>query len=381
MLRVAIAGFGIVGKRRRTCIDLNSSMEVVAVCDKTFESKGVFPDGVRYYPNYQDLLTEELDVLFVCLTNDVNPDATIAGLQSGLHVFCEKPPGRNLADIKQVKSEQILLGNGSDEVLDLIFRTFCEPGEEEVLILPPTYGMYSVLAKLNNIIVKEVPLNKNFEIEIDSVLEAVNQKTKIIFICSPNNPSGNAIPLDQIEQLLDRFKGILVVDEAYIDFSEQKSALSILDQYPQLLVCQTFSKAYGLAGIRLGMCYANPLIIDYFNKIKPPYNVNSLTQSRALAQLETSESIQNQVISLISERKKLEQELKQFDFVSKIYPSDANFLLVVVDDANKRYDQFLDAGVVLRNRSRLQGCNNALRVTVGTPEENTNFIKICKIID
>ena len=288
---------------------------------------------------------------------------------------------RTLADVKQVKSEQILLGNGSDEVLDLIFRTFCEPGEEEVLILPPTYGMYSVLAKLNNIIVKEVPLNKNFEIEIDSVLEAVNQKTKIIFICSPNNPSGNAIPLDQIEQLLDRFKGILVVDEAYIDFSEQKSALSILDQYPQLLVCQTFSKAYGLAGIRLGMCYANPLIIDYFNKIKPPYNVNSLTQSRALAQLETSESIQNQVISLISERKKLEQELKQFDFVSKIYPSDANFLLVVVDDANKRYDQFLDAGVVLRNRSRLQGCNNALRVTVGTPEENTNFIKICKIID
>ena len=288
---------------------------------------------------------------------------------------------RTLADVKQVKSEQILLGNGSDEVLDLIFRTFCEPGEEEVLILPPTYGMYSVLAKLNNIIVKEVPLNKNFEIEIDSVLKAVNQKTKIIFICSPNNPSGNAIPLDQIEQLLDRFKGILVVDEAYIDFSEQKSALSILDQYPQLLVCQTFSKAYGLAGIRLGMCYANPLIIDYFNKIKPPYNVNSLTQSRALAQLETSESIQNQVISLISERKKLEQELKQFDFVSKIYPSDANFLLVVVDDANKRYDQFLDAGVVLRNRSRLQGCNNALRVTVGTPEENTNFIKICKIID
>ena len=293
----------------------------------------------------------------------------------------QKKLKRTLADVKQVKSEQILLGNGSDEVLDLIFRTFCEPGEEEVLILPPTYGMYSLLAKLNNIIVKEVPLNKNFEIEIDSVLEAVNQKTKIIFICSPNNPSGNAIPLDQIEQLLDRFKGILVVDEAYIDFSEQKSTLSILDQYPQLLVCQTFSKAYGLAGIRLGMCYANPLIIDYFNKIKPPYNVNSLTQSRALAQLETTESIQDQVISLISERKKLEQELKQFDFVSKIYPSDANFLLVVVDDANKRYDQFLDAGVVLRNRSSLQGCNNALRVTVGTPEENTNFIKICKIID
>ena len=288
---------------------------------------------------------------------------------------------RTLARIKQVNEEQILLGNGSDEVLDLIIRTFCEPGEEEVLVLPPTYGMYAVLAKLNNVSVKEVPLNKNFEIEIDSVIEAVNPKTKIIFVCSPNNPSGNSIPFDQIKELLKSFSGIIVIDEAYIDFSQEKSALSILDQYPQLLVCQTFSKAYGLAGIRLGMCFANPLVIDYFNKIKPPYNVNSLTQSRALVKLGETESIKNQVIELISERKMLEQELKQFDFVTKIYPSDANFLLVVVDNAIKRYDQFLAAGVVLRNRSSLQGCKNALRVTVGTPEENIKFIKICKTID
>ena len=288
---------------------------------------------------------------------------------------------RTLARIKQVNEEQILLGNGSDEVLDLIIRTFCEPGEEEVLVLPPTYGMYAVLAKLNNVGVKEVPLNKNFEIEIDSVIEAVNPKTKIIFVCSPNNPSGNSIPFDQIKELLKSFSGIIVIDEAYIDFSQEKSALSILDQYPQLLVCQTFSKAYGLAGIRLGMCFANPLVIDYFNKIKPPYNVNSLTQSRALVKLGEIESIKNQVIELISERKMLEQELKQFDFITKIYPSDANFLLVVVDNAIKRYDQFLAAGVVLRNRSSLQGCKNALRVTVGTPEENIKFIKICKTID
>ena len=288
---------------------------------------------------------------------------------------------RTLARIKQVNEEQILLGNGSDEVLDLIIRTFCEPGEEEVLVLPPTYGMYAVLAKLNNVGVKEVPLNKNFEIEIDSVIEAVNPKTKIIFVCSPNNPSGNSIPFDQIKELLKSFSGIIVIDEAYIDFSQEKSALSILDQYPQLLVCQTFSKAYGLAGIRLGMCFANPLVIDYFNKIKPPYNVNSLTQSRALVKLGETESINNQVIELISERKMLEQELKQFDFITKIYPSDANFLLVVVDNAIKRYDQFLAAGVVLRNRSSLQGCKNALRVTVGTPEENIKFIKICKTID
>ena len=288
---------------------------------------------------------------------------------------------RTLAKIKQVNEEQILLGNGSDEVLDLIIRTFCEPGEEEVLVLPPTYGMYAVLAKLNNVSVKEVPLNKNFEIEIDSVIEAVNPKTKIIFVCAPNNPSGNSIPLDQIKVLLKSFSGIIVIDEAYIDFSQEKSALSILDQYPQLLVCQTFSKAYGLAGIRLGMCFADQLVIDYFNKIKPPYNVNSLTQSRALVKLGEIESIKDQVIELISERKMLEQELKQFDFITKIYPSDANFLLVVVDNAIKRYDQFLAAGVVLRNRSSLQGCKNALRVTVGTPEENIKFIKICKTID
>ena len=252
---------------------------------------------------------------------------------------------RTLAKIKQVNEEQILLGNGSDEVLDLIIRTFCEPGEEEVLVLPPTYGMYAVLAKLNNVSVKEVPLNKNFEIEIDSVIEVVNPKTKIIFVCSPNNPSGNTIPLDQIKELLKNFSGIIVIDEAYIDFSQEKSALSLLDQYPQLLVCQTFSKAYGLAGIRLGMCFANPLVIDYFNKIKPPYIVNSLTQSRALVKLGETESIKDQVIELISERKMLEQELKQFDFVTKIYPSDANFLLIIVDDANKRYNQFLKEGV------------------------------------
>ena len=288
---------------------------------------------------------------------------------------------RTLANIKEVREEQILLGNGSDEVLDLIIRIFCEPGEEEVLVLPPTYGMYSVLAKLNNVSVKEVPLNKNFEIEIDSVLKAVNPKTKIIFVCTPNNPSGNTIPTNQIKQLLKSFSGIIVIDEAYIDFSQEKSALSILDQYPQLLVCQTFSKAYGLAGIRLGVCFANPSVIDYFNKIKPPYNVNSLTQRKALEKLEDSVEINDHVNTVIVERNKLYKELKKFDFVTKIYPSDANFLLMIVDDADKRYNQFLKAGIVLRNRSSLKGCKNTLRVTIGTPKENVNFIKVCKSID
>ena len=288
---------------------------------------------------------------------------------------------RALAEVKGVGPEQILLGNGSDEVLDLIFRTFCEPGEEEVILLPPTYGMYSVLAKLNNIATKEVLLNQAFELDIDLILSEISSKTKIIFVCSPNNPSGNAIPLAQIQTLLDQFSGIVVVDEAYVDFSGEKSALTILNQYPQLLVCQTFSKAYGLAGIRLGMCFADPMVIDYFNKIKPPYNVNTLTQEQAMKRLESAEQVKTQVKELIAERKKLENELLQFGFVKKIFPSDANFLLVVVDDADKRYKAFIAEGVVLRNRSRLQRCENTLRVTVGTPEENIKFIEICKTID
>ena len=288
---------------------------------------------------------------------------------------------RALAKVKGVQPEQILLGNGSDEVLDLIFRTFCEPGAEEVLLLPPTYGMYGVLAKLNNIQIKEVPLNQDFLPDINGILTAVSATTKVIFVCSPNNPSGNAVPLELIKTLLDGFNGIVVVDEAYVDFSEEESALSLLKDYPQLLVCQTFSKAYGLAGIRLGMCFAHPSVIDYFNKIKPPYNVNALSQEQALARLADYKTVQEQVGLLIEERKKLDKALIQFDFIVKIYPSDANFLLMVVDDAYKRYNQFLAAGVVLRNRSRLQGCKNTLRVTVGTPEENSNFIEICKTID
>ena len=199
---------------------------------------------------------------------------------------------RALAKVKGVQPEQILLGNGSDEVLDLIFRTFCEPGAEEVLLLPPTYGMYGVLAKLNNIQIKEVPLNQDFLPDINGILTAVSATTKVIFVCSPNNPSGNAVPLELIKTLLDGFNGIVVVDEAYVDFSEEESALSLLKDYPQLLVCQTFSKAYGLAGIRLGMCFAHPSVIDYFNKIKPPYNVNALSQEQALARLADYKTVQ-----------------------------------------------------------------------------------------
>ena len=288
---------------------------------------------------------------------------------------------RVLAKVKGIMDDQILLGNGSDEVLDLIFRTFCEPSQDEVILLPPTYGMYAVLAQLNKVKTVDVPLNKEFELDLEAIISKVNENTKVIFVCSPNNPSGNAIPMSQIQQLLDQFSGLVVVDEAYIDFSSKGSALSILDDYPRLMICQTFSKAYGLAGIRLGIGMANPVIIKYFNKIKSPYNINTLTQKIALAALSDSSDIQFQVKALISERQQMEKRLSSFDFVKKIYPSDANFLLIEVDDASLRYDQFLTQGLVVRNRSSLLGCNNTLRITVGTPEENISLINACKTID
>ncbi len=288
---------------------------------------------------------------------------------------------RVLAKIKGVSDNQILLGNGSDEVLDLIFRTFCEPGNDEVILLPPTYGMYGVLAQLNSVKVVDVPLDENFELDLAAIMSSVNEKTKLIIVCSPNKPSGNAIPLLQIQSLLDQFSGLVVVDEAYVDFSEGGTALDLLEKYPRLIICQTFSKAYGMAGIRLGIGFAHPTVIDFFNKIKPPYNVNVLTQRKALSVFNLTDVLERQVRELIGERKKMKVKLLSIGFVKKIYPSDANFLLVLVDDAKKRYDQFLEQGIVVRSRSSLLGCANTLRVTIGTPKENITFINACKTLD
>ena len=287
---------------------------------------------------------------------------------------------RTLAKIKGVEANQILLGNGSDEVLDLVFRAFCEPGQDEVILLPPTYGMYAVLAQLNNVKVNTVPLNESFQLDLEGIMKHVNGNTKVIFVCSPNNPTGNSIPLEQIQNLLNQFSGLVVVDEAYVDFSTKGSAVRFLDDYPHLMICQTFSKAYGLAGIRLGMGIADSKIIDYFNKIKPPYNVNVLTQKTAFNSLNDQHTTKEHVKELLAERQKLEKELLNIDFVNKIYPSDANFLLIQVDNASKRYDQLLSLDIVVRNRSSLLGCENTLRITVGTPQENIRLINACKTI-
>jgi histidinol-phosphate aminotransferase len=279
-----------------------------------------------------------------------------------------------LAKQKKVQVNQIVLGNGSDEVLDLLFRAFCEPKIDNVITLPPTYGMYSVLANLNAVENREVLLSKDFQPDIDAILDAVDINTKMIFLCSPNNPTGNSFSDESVVTLLQNFKGLVVIDEAYIDFSKKQSWINELDEYPNLVITQTLSKAYGLAGIRLGICYASSQVILVLNKIKPPYNVNELTQKRALERLAYKEKIQLEIDAIIIERDNLLKVLHEIKYVSKIYPTEANFILIKVDDANKRYGELIAKGIVIRNRTTQPLCENCLRLTIGTAEENIKLI-------
>ncbi len=279
-----------------------------------------------------------------------------------------------LAEQKKVDSKKILLGNGSDEVLDLLFRAFCEPKVDNIITLPPTYGMYKVLAGINDIENREVLITKDFQPNVDVILGKVDKKTKMIFICSPNNPTGNSFDESSILKLLKGFMGLIVIDEAYIDFSEKESWMSKLSDFPNLVVTQTLSKAYGMAGIRLGICIASEEIISILNKIKPPYNVNELTQARAMRRVSNMLRIKSEVSEILDQKKLLIKVLPKIGFVQKVYPSDANFLLVKVDDADKRYDQLLKMGVVVRNRNTQPLCENTLRFTIGTPDENIKLV-------
>ncbi|MDG1375129.1 MAG: histidinol-phosphate transaminase [Flavobacteriaceae bacterium] len=285
-----------------------------------------------------------------------------------------------ISDQKEVALDQILLGNGSDEVLDLIFRAFCEPNSDNILTLPPTYGMYDVLANLNAIENIQVPLSSDFQIEVDLVIENIKPNTKLLFICSPNNPSGNTVDRSAIERLLKAFNGLIVIDEAYIDFTEETSWTQFLNVYPNLIVVQTLSKAYGLAGIRLGICYASKEIIAVLNKIKTPYNVNTLTQEAAVKALHNKDVVSDQIASILNERIRLKKALTAYSFIKKIYPSEANFFLIKVDDANKRYDELIKNGIVVRNRSSQLHCDNCLRITVGSPSENTQLLTLLKTL-
>lgn len=308
-------------------------------------------------------------------------DANENPFENGLNRYPDpkqKSLKKVLSELKKISEDQIILGNGSDELLDLLFRAFCEPNQDSVITLPPTYGMYSVLANLNAVENKEIVLQDDFEPNVDLILKATDETTKILFLCSPNNPTGNSFSEDKMERLLADFSGLIVIDEAYIDFSSKESWLQKIEQFPNLILLQTLSKAYGLAGIRLGILYANSEIIAVLDKIKPPYNVNKLTQEKALERIENYDAVSEEIKLILSEREKLIADLNTIAFIEKIYNSDANFILVKVDEAKKRYDQLLERGIVIRNRSSQELCENCLRITIGTEKENRKLLEILK---
>ncbi len=282
---------------------------------------------------------------------------------------------KKIAEVKSCQPEQIFLGNGSDEPIDLLFRAFCEPGRDNIISIDPTYGMYQVAADINNIEVRKVRLKEDYSFSADELLAAADDNSKLAFVCSPNNPTANLMAKDEMLKLIENFKGLVVVDEAYIDFAPGESLLPELEKYPNLVILQTFSKAWGMAGIRLGMAFASPEIIRIFNKIKYPYNINILTQKKALKLLKKEDDKNGWVKLLLKERKKMAEQLTKFPFVVKVYPSDANFLLVKMYDARGIYDYLVENGIIVRDRSKVILCDDSLRLTVGSEEENEILIE------
>jgi histidinol-phosphate aminotransferase len=277
---------------------------------------------------------------------------------------------KRLSDIKGVPPRNIFLGNGSDEAIDVLFRSFCNPGVDNVILVPPTYGMYEVSANINDIKINKVPLTEEYQLNLEGIAEAIDEHTKLIFICSPNNPTGNSINRDDIETLLANFSGLIVIDEAYINFSRQKTFIQELTEYANLVVLQTLSKAWGLAGLRIGMAFASEEIIEVMNKVKPPYNINEASQELALKALQNVDQVNGWIKETLLQRDKLVLNLKNFDFVLDIYPSDANFILVKTTDPRGIYNFLVEKGIIVRDRSKIDLCEGCLRITVGTPAEN-----------
>jgi histidinol-phosphate aminotransferase len=279
-----------------------------------------------------------------------------------------------ISKVKEVKEENIFLGNGSDEIIDLCFRIFCNPGIDKVLTFSPTYGMYQVSASVNDIEVIRIPLNENFQIDMNKVTPLFSNKNlKLIFICSPNNPTGNAMNYPDVEKILSNFEGIIVIDEAYIDFSEKPSFIRLIERYPNLIIMQTFSKAFGLAAARIGMAFSNRSVIQYFNKLKPPYNISTINQKAVLSKLERIEEYKTQVIKIKKERERLSSNLTKMKITEKVFESDANFLLVKVKNADYIYKTLVNKNIITRNRSSI--INNCLRITIGKKSENDKLVK------
>jgi histidinol-phosphate aminotransferase len=303
-------------------------------------------------------------------------DANENPYQNGINRYpdpYQKELKSKIAQIKNIAVSNIFLGNGSDEVIDLVLRAFCEPKEDNIIITPPTYGMYKVAAELNNVQIKESLLNTDFSLNADDLLSKIDTNTKVVILCSPNNPSGNCMDDEVVQQILQQ-NCLVLIDEAYIDFSERASWIAKLDQYPNLIISQTLSKAYGMAGIRVGMCFASEEIIQVMNKIKPPYNINELSQQKAIEVLNNKRRNKSVKEFILKNKNTLYNELSKLECVKKIYPSEANFFLVKMKDADTVYNKLLDKSIVIRDRSNQPNCNNCLRITVGTEFENEKLI-------
>lgn len=283
-----------------------------------------------------------------------------------------------LAEIKGVPAKNIFLGNGSDEAIDILLRAFCNPGVDNVITLPPTYGMYEVSANINDVKLRKVPLRPDYQLDMEAIAEAIDEHTKIIFICSPNNPTGNSIDRQDIETILANFNGLVVIDEAYINYSRQKTFIQELTEYANLVILQTLSKAWGLAGLRVGMAFASEEIIEIFNRVKPPYNVNEASQDLALEALQNVDLINSWIKETVYEREKLIAELSKISSVVKIYPSDANFILVKTSNPKGIYNYLVNLRIIVRDRSKVELCEGCLRITIGTPQENIELLNALK---
>ena len=278
-----------------------------------------------------------------------------------------------LSEFKDIPMDQIFVGNGSDEAIDLVFRIFCRPGIDNAIAIAPSYGMYAVAAAINNVALREVQLNENFSLPLEKMLAMSDERTKLMWVCSPNNPTGNAFPREQLESLADSFDGMLVVDEAYVDFSDEGTLLDVLHRHQNLIVLQTLSKAWGMAGLRLGMAFASPVVINLFAQVKYPYNINAPTQTEIIRRLR--EDISGQIAEIKEQRQLLAVALSELPCIKKVYPTDANFFLVRVDDANFLYDVLVSKGIIVRNRAQVKGCEGCVRITIGTPKENLRLIE------
>ncbi len=338
----------------------------------TFDLTRLLRENIRQltpYSSARDEFKGEASVLL-----DANENAFGSPLDRHLNRYPDPLQHQlklKLSTIKGVPARNMFLGNGSDEAIDILFRAFCRPGIDNVVLTPPTYGMYEVSANINDVATKRVNLTTDFQLNLEGIAEAIDANTRIIFLCSPNNPTGNSLHREDVENVLANFNGLVVIDEAYINYSRQKTFIQELTEYSNLVVLQTLSKAWGLAALRLGMAFASEEIIEVFNKIKPPYNINQVTQELALAALERVDQVNDWIKTTVAEREKLSKNLRSFEFVTHVYPSDANFILVKTSDPRALYEYLVGESIIVRDRSKVELCAGCLRLTVGTPAENT----------